>query len=190
MARLMVKYNEEIVPELKKRLGRDNIMSIPKLEKIVINMGVGKAIENKRRLECAVKDLSLITGQRPVITKAKKSIAGFKLRAGQEIGCKVTLRKHRMYEFLDRLICIAIPRIRDFRGVSRKSFDPFGNYSLGIRDQSVFPEINLDTVEFLQGMDINMVIKNSKSSQESIELLSLFGMPFKKVKSDAEEATL
>jgi len=184
VTRLMVKYNEEIVPELKKKLHRDNIMSIPKLEKIVVNMGVGKAIENKRRLENAVKDLSLIAGQRPVITKAKKSIAGFKLRAGQEIGCKVTLRNKRMYEFLDRLISIAIPRIRDFRGVSRKSFDPCGNYSLGIKDQSVFPEINLDTVEFVQGMDICMVIKNSKSSAESLELLSLFGMPFRKGKTE------
>ena len=183
-------YEKEIVPSLTKKFNYTSRMQVPKLEKIVLNMGVGDATTDSKYLDAAVKELEVIAGQHPVITKAKKSIAGFKLRAGQEIGCKVTLRKQRMYEFLDRLICIAIPRIRDFRGVSRKSFDPFGNYSLGIRDQSVFPEINLDTVEFLQGMDINMVIKNSKSSQESIELLSLFGMPFKKVKSDADEASL
>lgn len=179
-ARLMEKYFKEIRSALKEKLGRSNTLSIPKLEKIVISMGVGKAIENKRRLECAVRDLTLISGQRPVICKAKKSVAGFKLREGQEIGCKVTLRKQRMYEFLDRLINIAIPRVRDFRGLPTESFDGFGNYAMGITDQSIFSEISLDTIEFPQGMDVVMVIRNSKCSNDSLELLKMFGMPFKK----------
>lgn len=178
--RLMDKYYKEIRPGLKEKLGRSNDLSIPKLEKIVISMGVGKAIENKRRLECAVRDLALISGQRPVICKAKKSVAAFKLREGQEIGCKITLRRQRMYEFLDRLINIAVPRVRDFRGLPTESFDGFGNYAMGITDQSIFPEISLDTIEFPQGMDVVMVIRNSKSSAESLELLKFFGMPFKK----------
>ena len=180
MARLMKKYNEEIVPAMKAEHGYTNIMAIPKLEKIVVNMGVGKAIDNKRRLESAAKDLSHITGQHTVITKAKKSVAGFKLREGQEIGCKVTLRRKIMYEFLDRLISIAVPRIRDFRGLSQTSFDQHGNYSMGIADHSVFPEIDLDAMEFNQGMDITMVIKNSDSAKESLLLLKMLGMPFKK----------
>lgn len=179
MARLMKKYFEEIIPAMKEKLGYTNDLAVPKLEKILINMGVGKALENKRRLEVAVRDLSLICGQRPVITKARKSIAGFKLRAGQEIGCKVTLRKKRMYEFMDRLLSIAIPRIRDFRGLSTTSFDPHGNFTMGIADHTIFPEINLDTVEFGQGMNITMVIRNGSPSA-SLELLNLFGMPFKR----------
>lgn len=178
--RLMEKYNKEIRPGLKEKLGRSNMLSIPKLEKIVVSMGVGKAIENKRRLECAVRDLGLIVGQKAAICKAKHSVAGFKLREGQEIGCKVTLRREYMYEFLDRLINIAIPRVRDFRGLPTESFDGFGNYAMGIADQSIFPEISLDSVEFPQGMNIVMVIKNSKSSEESLELLKMFGVPFKK----------
>lgn len=178
MARLMKKYFYETIPAMKEKLHYQNDLEVPRLEKIVLNMGVGKALENKRRLECAVRDIAVITGQRPIITKAKKSVAGFKLRAGYSIGCKVTLRRVRMYEFLDHLISIGIPRIRDFRGLDRKSFDGRGNYCLGISDHTVFPEVNLDTVEFPQGMDIAIVIKNS-SDEESYELLKLLGMPFK-----------
>ena len=175
---LKEKYIKEVVPAMKEKLGYKNHLAIPRLEKIVVNVGVGRALENKRRLECAVRDIGLICGQRPVITCAKNSIAGFKIRQGQEIGCKVTLRRDRMYEFFERLLNVAIARIRDFRGLENKSFDKQGNYSLGIQDYSIFPEINLDTVEFPQGMDITMVIKNS-SPDESLELLKLFGMPFK-----------
>lgn len=178
MTRLIKQYYSEIVPALKEELCIKNIMALPKLEKIVVNMGVGKALENKRRLECATRDLGLIVGQKPVITKAKNSVAGFKLREGQEIGCKVTLRKDRMYEFLDRLVNIAIPRIRDFRGLNPKSFDKGANYTLGIADISIFPEINLDAIEFYQGMDVTMVIRNG-SPKASLELLKKFGMPFK-----------
>lgn len=180
MARLLEKYYKEIRPALKEKLGRSNILAIPQLDKVVINMGVGKAIENKRRLECAVRDLTLICGQRPVILRAKKSVAGFKLREGQEIGCKVTLRRKQMYEFIDRLINIVIPRVRDFRGLSTESFDKFGNYAMGISDQAVFPEIQLDTIEFPQGMDIIFVVKYSHSKEDSLEMLKMFGLPFKK----------
>ncbi len=176
--RLQQKYFNEIVPALKEKLGYKNNLAIPRLEKIVVNMGVGKALENKQRLESAVREMTQISGQHPLITKAKQSIAGFKLREGQEIGCKVTLRRVRMYEFLDRLISIAIPRVRDFRGLNKDSFDKFGNYSMGVTEQNIFHEINLDDVEFTQGMDITFVIKKS-SAKESYELLQLFGMPFK-----------
>lgn len=176
--RLQEKYKKEIAPAIKAKLGYKNDLSVPKLVKIVVNMGVGRAIENKQRLESAAKEMAIITGQHPVITKARQSIAGFKLRQGQEIGCKVTLRRSRMYEFLDRLISIAIPRIRDFRGVNKDSFDKFGNYSLGITEQSIFHEINLDDIEFTQGMDITFVFKNS-SANASFELLQMFGMPFR-----------
>lgn len=185
MARLKNKYFEEIIPAMKEKLGYSNNLAVPKLEKIIINMGVGKALENKRRLECAVRDLSLICGQRPVITKARKSVAGFKLRAGQEIGCKVTLRKEKMYEFLDRLVSIAIPRIRDFRGLSITAFDPWGNFTLGVSDHTIFPEINLDTVEFTQGMNVTVVIRNG-SPKASLELLKLFGLPFKRTQTGDE----
>lgn len=185
MARLKNKYFEEIIPAMKEKLGYSNNLAVPKLEKIIINMGVGKALENKRRLECAVRDLSLICGQRPVITRARKSVAGFKLRAGQEIGCKVTLRKEKMYEFLDRLVSIAIPRIRDFRGLSTTAFDPWGNFTLGVSDHTIFPEINLDTVEFTQGMNVTVVIRNG-SPKASLELLKLFGLPFKRTQTGEE----
>lgn len=186
MSQLLEKYFSEIVPAMKKNLGYTNDLAVPKLEKIVVNMGVGKALENKRRLECAVRDMALICGQHPIITNSKNSIAGFKLRQGQSIGCKVTLRRMMMYEFLDRLINIAIPRIRDFRGINPKSFDGRGNYSLGIQDYTIFPEIGLDTVEFPQGMDVTIVIKNG-DDKASLELLKLFGMPFKNLEKAAED---
>ena len=178
MARLLEKYQKEVVSQLIKKFNYKNKLSVPKVEKIVVNMGVGRAIENKKLIEEAAKHLSIITGQKPLITKAKKAISGFKLRDGQQIGCKVTLRGKRMYEFLDRLISIALPRIRDFRGLSLKSFDGRGNYTLGITEQLVFPEINIDTVEFVQGMDITMRITGN-SNEQSAELLKLLGMPFK-----------
>lgn len=178
MARLKDKYVKQIVPALLEQLKCSNRLELPRLEKIVINMGLGKALDNKRRLECAVRELGIISGQRPVITQARKSVAGFKVRAGQEIGCKVTLRRARMYEFLDRLFNVAIPRVRDFRGVEPKAFDKFGNYTLGLADQTIFPEVNLDEVEFHQGMDITFVIK-SGSPETSLELLKHFGLPFK-----------
>ena len=162
MARLNDRYVKEIAPRLRK---------------IVVNMGVGEALENKNRIDMAVADVGAITGQRPVVTKARKSIAGFKLRAGMPVGVKVTLRRDRMYEFLDRLISVALPRIRDFRGISPDSFDGHGNYSLGISEQSVFPEINVDKMEFVQGMDITFVISGD-SDEQSRELLREFGMPF------------
>lgn len=178
MARLKEKYNSEIAQTLKERLGLDNIMQTPRLSKIVVNMGLGDAPTDGKIMESAVKELTLITGQKPVITRAKKSIAGFKLRAGQAIGCKVTLRGKRMYEFLDRLTNIAIPRIRDFRGVSARAFDDFGNYTLGIKEQIVFPEIDYDDVYKIRGMNIVFVIENSGGREASIELLRELGMPF------------
>lgn len=177
VARLMTKYNTEIISELKKRLNCPNTNALPRLDKIVVSMGVGKALENKKRLENAFRDMMMICGQRPMITKARKSVAGFKVREGQEVGCKVTLRKARMYEFLDRLITLAIPRVRDFRGLNANSFDKAGNYSLGIVDQTVFPEINLDEMEFPQGMNVTFIISNS-NKEKSYELLKQLGMPF------------
>ncbi len=178
MARLKEKYDSEIAQALKERLGLDNIMQTPRLSKIVVNMGLGDAPTDGKIMESAVKELTLITGQKPVITRAKKSIAGFKLRAGQAIGCKVTLRGKRMYEFLDRLTNIAIPRIRDFRGVSSRAFDSFGNYTLGIKEQIVFPEIDYDDVYKIRGMNIVFVIENSGGREASMELLRELGMPF------------
>src|SRR5213082_2709673 len=180
MARLQERYLKEIVPALKKKFGRDNIMSLPKLEKIAVNMGVGKALQDKNRMEQAAEQLTQITGQRAQITKAKVAISGFRLREGNEIGCRVTLRGRRMYEFLDRLISVALPRIRDFRGVNPKSFDGHGNYSLGLAEQVVFPEIDPDKVTFTQGMDVTFVT-STNSDDESRELLRLFGMPFREV---------
>jgi len=177
MARLQDMYKEKVVPELKTRFGYDNVMAVPRLRKIVVNMGVGKATENKKRLEDAIRDLATVTGQKPLVTRARQSIAGFKLRAGNDIGCKVTLRGKRMYEFMDRLISLAMPRIRDFRGYSAKGFDGRGNYSLGLTEQTVFPEINIDKVEFTQGMDITFVISGG-SDDASRELLALLGFPF------------
>jgi len=178
MARLQDRYNTEIVPALKKKLGRDNINSIPKLEKIVVNMGVGKALQDKNRMEQSAEQLGQITGQRPQIRKAKVAVSGFRLREGNEIGCRVTLRGHRMYEFLDRLISIALPRIRDFRGINPKSFDGHGNYSMGLTEQQVFPEIDPDKISFTQGMDVTFVM-STNNDDEARELLRSFGMPFR-----------
>lgn len=178
MARLLERYQQEIVPKLMEKLGTPNRLALPKLVKIVVNSGLGAAVENKKILEEATKDLAQITGQRPVLTKARKSVAGFKVRDGLEIGAKVTLRGKRMYEFLDRLISIVIPRIRDFRGVSPNSFDGHGNYSLGIGEQIVFPEIDVDNVETIIGMDITLVMSGG-SDEGSFELLREFGMPFR-----------
>jgi large subunit ribosomal protein L5 len=178
MARLLERYQKEIVPQLKKKLGRDNLLSLPRLQKIVVNMGVGKALQDKSRMEQAAEQLSLITGQRAQIRKAKKAVSGFRLREGNEIGCRVTLRGRRMYEFLDRLISIALPRIRDFRGVNPRSFDGHGNYSLGLSEQSVFPEIDPDKVTFVQGMDVTFVT-STNNDDEARELLRSFGMPFR-----------
>jgi large subunit ribosomal protein L5 len=178
MARLQERYQKEIVPHLKQKLGRDNPMSMPRLQKIVVNMGVGKALQDKNRLEQAAEQLAHITGQKAQIRKAKKAVSAFRLRENNPIGCRVTLRGQRMYEFLDRLISIALPRIRDFRGVNPKSFDGNGNYSLGLTEQQVFPEIDPDKVTFAQGMDVTFVT-STKSDDEARELLRGFGMPFR-----------
>jgi large subunit ribosomal protein L5 len=178
MARLMERYQKEILKGLGEKLGRKNRFSLPVLKKISVNMGVGKALQDKNRIEQAAENLGQITGQRPQVTKAKVAVSGFRLREGQEIGCRVTLRGRRMYEFLDRLISVALPRIRDFRGVNPKSFDGNGNYSLGLSEQLVFPEIDPDKVTFTQGMDITIVTGNA-SDDEARELLRSFGMPFR-----------
>jgi large subunit ribosomal protein L5 len=178
MARLLDRYRKEIVPQLKKRLGRENVLSLPRLQKIVVNMGVGKALQDKSRMEQSAEQLSQITGQKAQIRKAKKAVSGFRLREGNEIGCRVTLRGRRMYEFLDRLISVALPRIRDFRGVDPRSFDGHGNYSLGLSEQGVFPEIDPDKVTFVQGMDVTFVT-STNSDDEARELLRSFGMPFR-----------
>jgi large subunit ribosomal protein L5 len=179
LPRLIKQYKEEVVPALMKRFGYSNIMQVPKLEKIVVNMGVGDAVDDVKLLERAMEDLSVIAGQKPMATTAKQSISNFKLREGREIGCKVTLRHWRMYEFLDRLISIAIPRVRDFRGLSDRSFDGRGNYSLGLREQIVFPEIDYDKVDRIRGMDVT-IVTTAKTDEEAYELLSAFGMPFRK----------
>ena len=176
--RLLKRYQDEVRPALAKALGRDNPHALPKLDKIVINMGVGSAITEKKHLEEAVAALAQIAGQKPLVTKARQSIAGFKLREGQSIGCKVTLRGVRMYEFLDRLVSLALPRVRDFRGLNPKGFDGHGNYSLGLSEQLVFPELNPDKFQRPQGMNITIVITGG-SDDESRELLRQLGMPFK-----------
>src|SRR5690349_11550254 len=178
MARLQDRYNKEIVSQLQNKLGRDNRLALPRLQKIVVNMGVGKALQDKSRMEQAAEQLSQICGQRAQITKARIAVSAFRLREGNEIGCRVTLRGRRMYEFLDRLISVALPRIRDFRGVNPKSFDGNGNYSMGLTEQLVFPEIDPDKVTFTQGMDITFVT-TTKNDDEARELLRLFGMPFR-----------
>src|SRR5262245_15326506 len=178
MARLLDRYQKEIVPALQKKLGRQNILSLPRLQKIVVNMGVGKAIQDKDRMELAVEALSQITGQKPQVTRAKKAISGFRLRENMEIGCRVTLRGKRMYEFLDRLISMALPRIRDFRGVNPKSFDGNGNYNMGLTEQAIFPEIDPDKIKYTQGMDVTFVM-STRNDDESRELLRAFGMPFR-----------
>ena len=172
-------YNEVVVPKLMKELEIKNIMDCPKLEKIIVNMGVGEATQNSKLMDAAMADLTLITGQKPLLRKAKKSEAGFKLREGMPIGAKVTLRKERMYDFLDRLVNVVLPRVRDFEGVPSNSFDGRGNYSLGLRDQLVFPEIDFDKVEKLLGMSIT-VVSSAKTDEEGRALLKAFGMPFKK----------
>ena len=179
MSRLKDLYNDEIVDALTKKFGYKNVMEVPKLDKIVINMGVGEAKDNAKLLESAVKDLETITGQKAVLTRAKKSVANFKIREGLAIGCKVTLRGERMYEFLDRLVNLALPRVRDFRGVNPNSFDGRGNYSLGIKEQLIFPEIEYDKVDKVRGMDI-IFVTTAKTDEEGRELLRLFNMPFKK----------
>lgn len=179
MNRLLEKYKNEIVPNLIKNFEYKNIHQVPRLEKISINMGVGIATQNKAFLDSAVKDLTQITGRKPIITKAKKSISNFKLRSGMPIGCKVTLRGETMYEFLDRLISIVIPRVRDFRGISAKSFDGRGNYTLGLKEQTVFPEIEYDKIDAIRGMDIT-IVTTAKTDEEGKGLLENLGMPFKK----------
>jgi large subunit ribosomal protein L5 len=179
MNRLKEKYLEKVVPSLKEKYNYKSIMEVPKLEKIVINMGVGDATSNSKLLDAAVADLTKISGQKPVITKAKKSIAGFKVREGQAIGCKVTLRGENMYNFLDKLISITLPRVRDFRGISNKAFDGRGNYTLGLNEQLIFSEINFDDVVKVRGMDI-VFVTTAKSNEEAHDLLKGFGMPFKK----------
>jgi large subunit ribosomal protein L5 len=178
MPRLKTKYNQEIKEALRKRFNYGNVMETPKLEKVVVNMGVGEAIQNPKSLDAAVSDLARITGQKPIITKAKRSIASFKLREGMSIGCKVTLRGNRMYEFVDKLLNATLPRVRDFRGVSPKSFDGRGNYTLGIKDQLIFPEIEYDKIDKLRGMDI-VFVTSARSDEEGRELLRLLGMPFR-----------
>jgi large subunit ribosomal protein L5 len=178
MARLKEFYRQKVVPALRQELAYDNIMQVPRLEKIVVNMGLGEATQNAKILENGVNDLSLITGQKPIVTKAHKSIANFKLREGVAIGCAVTLHGERMYEFLDRLVSVALPRVRDFRGVSDRSFDGRGNYSLGIREHTIFPEINLDKVEQVKGFTVSMVT-TAKTDAEGRALLRALGMPFR-----------
>ena len=179
MNRLKEKYTKEIVPSLQEKYGYKSIMSVPKLDKIVINIGVGDATHNSKLLDAAVADLQIISGQKPVITKAKKAIAGFKLREGQAIGCKVTLRGENLYNFLDKLISITLPRVRDFRGISNKSFDGRGNYTLGLTEQLIFSEIEYDNVVKVRGMDI-VFVTTAKTNEEAHDLLKGFGMPFKK----------
>src|SRR5690554_7757180 len=178
MARLKKVYNEEIAPKLKEDLGLANVMEVPRITKITINMGVGEAVGDKKVLENAVADLEKISGQKPIVTKARKSIAGFKIRDGWPIGCKVTLREARMYEFLDRLISISIPRIRDFRGFSAKSFDGRGNYSMGLKEQIMFPEIDFDKIDRIRGMDIT-ITTTARTDDEGRALMRAFGFPFK-----------
>ena len=178
-SRMQVKYKEEIVSALMERFKYKNIMEVPKLNKIVINIGLGSAKDNPKVLESAIRDLEIISGQKPVITTAKKSIANFKLREGMKIGTKVTLRGEKMYDFLDRLVNIALPRVRDFRGVSASSFDGRGNYALGIKEQLIFPEIVYDMIDQIRGMDI-IIVTTAKTDEESKALLELLGMPFKK----------
>ncbi|MBO4909826.1 MAG: 50S ribosomal protein L5 [Lachnospiraceae bacterium] len=179
MSRLKDQYKAEIVPALTKKFGYENVMQVPKLDKIVINMGVGEAKENPKALESAVADLETITGQKAVLTKAKNSIANFKIREGMNIGCKVTLRGEKMYEFLDRLVNLALPRVRDFRGINPNSFDGRGNYALGIKEQFIFPEIEFDKIDKVRGMDI-IFVTTAKTDEEARELLTLFNMPFAK----------
>jgi large subunit ribosomal protein L5 len=187
VARLRAEYDEKIVPAMIEKFGYKNRMEVPRLDKIVLNMGVGEATQDKKKVETASQEMELIAGQKPVITKAKKSIAQFKLREGMPIGVKVTLRRERMYEFLDRLVTIALPRVRDFRGLNPKSFDGRGNYAMGLKEQLVFPEINYDRIEKVRGMDI-IVTTTAKTDDEARELLRLFNFPFPQVEEAQKEA--
>ncbi len=184
--RMKQRYDDVIVKAMTEKFGYKNRMEVPKIEKIVINMGVGEATQDKKKVEAAASEMEAIAGQKPVITKAKKSIAQFKLREGMPIGCKVTLRRERMYEFLDRLITIALPRVRDFRGLNPKSFDGRGNYAMGLKEQIVFPEINYDRIEKVRGMDV-IVTTTAKSDDEARELLRLFGFPFPREDADEQK---
>ena len=177
MNRLQERYEKEVVPAMMEKFGYKNIMQVPKIEKVVINMGVGEAKDNPKVLESAVSDLQIIAGQKPVLTRAKKSVANFKIRENMALGCKVTLRKTNMYEFVDKLVSIALPRVRDFRGVSAKAFDGRGNYSLGIKEQLIFPEIEYDKIDKVRGMDI-IFVTTAKTDEEARELLRFLGMPF------------
>ncbi len=179
MTRLNDLYTQSIRPDLIEESGYSNLLQVPKLEKIVINMGIGEAVQDSKKVAAAVSELSLITGQKPITTKAKKSVAGFKLREGMAIGCKVTLRRDRMYEFLDRLITIALPRVRDFRGLNPRSFDGYGNYAMGLKEQIVFPEIDYDRIDSVRGMDI-IFVTSAKTDDEARELLRRFSFPFEK----------
>ncbi len=179
MNRLKEKYLNEVIPNMQKKHNYKSIMEVPKLEKIVVNMGVGDATTNSKLIEAAASDLALITGQKPVITKAKKSIAGFKVREGQAIGCKVTLRGEKMYNFMDKLISVALPVVRDFRGVSPKAFDGRGNYTMGLKEQLIFPEINFDDIVKVRGMDI-VFVTTAKTNEEAFDLLNELGIPFRK----------
>ena len=178
MARLLEQYKQDITPRLIDKFGYNNIMQVPKIEKVIINVGVGEAIQNPKAMDGAVNDLMAISGQKPVITKAKKSIAGFKLHEGMPIGCKVTLRGERMYDFLYRLINIVLPRVRDFRGVSPQAFDGRGNYSLGIKEQTIFPEIDYDKIDKIRGLEV-VIVTTAKTDEEARELLKSMGMPFR-----------
>jgi large subunit ribosomal protein L5 len=178
MARLQDRYKAEIVPKLKEKFGYRNVMQVPKLSKVVVNMGLGDAIENVKVIETAAAEISIITGQKPVVTKARKSIANFKLREGVPIGVMVTLRRNQMYHFLDKLIAIALPRVRDFKGVSPRAFDGRGNYTLGIREQIMFPEVNYDKIDKIRGMNIT-IVTTARTDEEGLELLRLMGLPFR-----------
>jgi len=178
MARLHDFYRENVVGQLREKFGYANLMQVPRLQKITINMGLGEAVADKKVLDKAVSELALITGQKPIITKARKSVASFKIRDGYPIGCKVTLRRERMYEFFDRLVNIALPRVRDFRGVPRKSFDGRGNFNLGVNEQIIFPEINFDQVDAMRGMDI-AITTSAKNDEQATALLESFGFPFR-----------
>ncbi len=178
MARMKEKYRNEVLPQMKKEFQHKNDFDVPRVEKVVINMGLGEAIQNIKVIDHAVEELSIITGQRPIVKRARKSVSNFKLREGMPIGCSVTLRRKRMYEFLDRLMNIALPRVRDFRGVSAKSFDGRGNYTLGIREQIIFPEINYDKIDKIRGMNIT-IVTTAKTDEEALALLKQLGMPFR-----------
>jgi len=176
--RLLEKYRNEIIPKMMQAFNLRNKLAVPRVEKVVVNMGVGEGLQDIKILEKAMEELAIITGQKPILRRAKKAIANFKIRQGSPIGCKVTLRRTMMYEFMDRFLNVALPRIRDFRGVSTDSFDKAGNYTLGLTEQNIFPEIEYDRITRTQGMDVTIVIKNAKSKEQAKELLRLFGMPF------------